>query len=373
MRRALAAAVLLVACGRSGPGEALDGLWVLVGVGDGTVIGSPVVEFSGGRIGGWIGCSSFVGEYSVSGTTLRVVDIRAAEAACGTDELFRQEQRILDVLGTSPQFAIEGDRLTLSGLGRLTFERSDAAPSSPALRLTAYVSPRPGEVLLEWAGGPSGFRQWEYRAVSFPEYADPEWNTTSSRSVRLNLTPGRPYYFMVRERGDPRDPRESNPNAAVWLHTLRRDDDGVVRNVFGVPLEPGERFWIDYYGLWVKAPPVGKFVFWHDNMCVGYFLLELTLPTDLGEVVVIAKFWMVPAREDVDRWAEVWGAELLSGRARELQLPDALTAHDRAKLADTPEMREAYRLLVQVIEEAFGGYPPTASDELAERISNGCI
>ena len=242
----------------------------------------------------------------------------------------------------------------------------DRVHDDTTLRLTAYVAPRPGEVVLEWTGGPSRFRRWEYSTWGGDNWPDPVWRAVPEdagrgRRIRLSLEPGLGYEFKIRERGDPRDPAETNPRAVARVGAPGVGEHGLTY-IYGQPLEPGARFWLGYHGLPVTAPPEGKLIIRIPSGCSG-MLIEfiLTLPTDDGEAVAYAELVSVPVDrvEDVESIAESSGLEV--------RVWD-LTAREHAKSAENPDLRAAYRLMVDVLESVFGRYPATASEGLADSV-----
>jgi hypothetical protein len=250
------------------------------------------------------------------------------------------------------------------------------------LRLTAYITPRPGEVLLEWTGGPSGYRRWEYSMSEYrlgpPEgWTDDEWRSVprgTGRRLRLSglETPLLSYVFKIRERGDPRDPAETNPQAVARGGVVHVRDDGT-RIYWNRPLEPGERFWLYLYEVWVTAPAEGELVLGPFPTCDQNLELALTLPTADGEVRVTAYLWMWPfdsVRRERHAVA-IAAPEALLAPAHE-RAGGGPTARESAEHAATPELRAAYGLLVQAIESMFGEYPPTASEQFEDAAAGAC-
>lgn len=89
------------------------------------VLGEPTIEFSTEDFTGWTGCNAYGGEYSVRGSELRLRDLTWTEAGCPSQALFRQEQRMQDLLATVERFEVTDARLTLHSEGGQTavFER----------------------------------------------------------------------------------------------------------------------------------------------------------------------------------------------------------------------------------------------------------
>ena len=258
----------------------------------------------------------------------------------------------------------------------------DRVYDDTTLRLTAYTTPRPGEVLLEWTGGPSGFTRWEYSMSEFSLGPPEGWNDHAWRSVpdgtgrRLRVAgleaSSRSYEFKIRERGDPRDPAETNPGAVTHGFPARVRDDGT-RSYWNSRLEPGERFWLSLYEVWVTAPAEGVLVLTPFYQCNQNLWLELTLPTANGEVWVMTVLWVWPSdyRDRETHHVAVEAPEALLAPAYERSM-GGLTALEGAEHHATPELRAAYRLLAQAIESMFGGYPPTASEQFDEAAAEAC-
>lgn len=108
-----------------------DTEWRLVALGSAdapaaVVGGDPTAEFTtAADMTGWTGCNSYGARYSVRESELRLYDLEWTEAGCPSQELFRQEQRMQDLLATVERFEVAGDRLTLHSEGGqvLVFER----------------------------------------------------------------------------------------------------------------------------------------------------------------------------------------------------------------------------------------------------------
>ena len=245
------------------------------------------------------------------------------------------------------------------------------------LRLTAYVGPRPGEVVLEWTGGPSGYQRWEYSTLGWPDWPDPVWRDVPEhagmgRQMRLSLTPDKWYEFKIRERGDERDPAETNPGAVVEIVTPSVADDGSTR-FWDRPLEPGARFWFGYHGVHVTAPPEGKLlVRWYAECVEALVGLSVTLDTDGREVRAYTELWVMPPHLDREKWAVLVETPGLLDSYELPAYPHGLTAREQAEQAGTPEKRAAYRLLADAIESMFNGYPPTAPESLERALSRIC-
>ena len=126
-------AFLIAACGDSGREE--DPLanteWRLVALGNAdppteVVAGNPTAEFTTATdMTGWTGCNSYAARYSARESELRLDDLTWTEAGCPSQALFRQEQRMQDLLATVEWFEIPGQQLTLHSEGgqALVFEK----------------------------------------------------------------------------------------------------------------------------------------------------------------------------------------------------------------------------------------------------------
>lgn len=81
------------------------------------VAGNPTAEFSTADVTGWPGCNAYAAGYSVRRSELRLADLAWTEAGCPSQELFRQEERMLDSLATVERFKVPGRALTLHSAG----------------------------------------------------------------------------------------------------------------------------------------------------------------------------------------------------------------------------------------------------------------
>ncbi len=121
---------LVVACGSEGNPLA-NTEWRLVALGNADApaevgAGDPTAEFTTAEdMTGWTGCNSYAARYSARESELRLDDLMWTEAGCPSDALFRQEQRMQDLLATVERFEISEEQLTLHSEGEqvLVFER----------------------------------------------------------------------------------------------------------------------------------------------------------------------------------------------------------------------------------------------------------
>ncbi len=121
---------LLAACGSEGNPLA-NTEWRLVALGNAdapaeVVAGDPTAKFTTATdMTGWTGCNSYAARYRSGGSELRLDDLTWTEAGCPSQVLFRQEQRMQDLLATVERFEVSEERLTLRSKGgqALVFQR----------------------------------------------------------------------------------------------------------------------------------------------------------------------------------------------------------------------------------------------------------
>ena len=120
---------LMVACSSEGNPLA-NTEWRLVALGDADapdeVVGKATAKFTTATdMTGWSGCNSYGARYSAGESDLRLDDLEWTEAGCPSQELFRLEQRMQDLLVTVERFEVSGEQLTLHGNGEqvLVFHR----------------------------------------------------------------------------------------------------------------------------------------------------------------------------------------------------------------------------------------------------------
>ena len=101
----------------------------------------------------------------------------------------------------------------------------------PPLELTAFSGSRPGEVILEWRGGPAGVINWQFRLQRHPEDEDAEWRDVPLERIGpttlrlLGVLPERvDTYVSIRPRG-------GGPEAADWIVVPPAGSDGFVRSI----------------------------------------------------------------------------------------------------------------------------------------------
>ena len=124
-------AFLIVACsGEENPLANTE--WQLVAMGKAdspteVVEGSPTAKFTTDTdMTGWTGCNAYGARYSLEESDLRLDELTWTEAGCPSQALFRQEQRMQDLLATVESFEVSGERLTLHSEGGqvMVFERA---------------------------------------------------------------------------------------------------------------------------------------------------------------------------------------------------------------------------------------------------------
>ncbi len=110
---------LLAACGSEG--NPLSGTeWRLVALGNAdapaeVVVGDPTAKFTTATdMTGWTGCNSYGARYRARQPELRLDHLTWTEAGCPSQALFRQEQRMQDLLTTVELFEVSEERLTPS-------------------------------------------------------------------------------------------------------------------------------------------------------------------------------------------------------------------------------------------------------------------
>ena len=127
----LVVSALLAACGDGDRNPLASTEWRLVALGDAdapaeVLGGDPTTRFTTATdMTGWTGCNAYGASYRVRDSELRLDELTWTEAGCPSQALFRQEQRMQDLLATVERFEVSGDRLTLYSEGgqALIFER----------------------------------------------------------------------------------------------------------------------------------------------------------------------------------------------------------------------------------------------------------
>ena len=130
-------AFLIAACGGE-ENPLANTEWKLVALGNAdapteVVGGNPTAEFTTATdMTGWTGCNSYGARYTARESQLRLDDLRWTEAGCPSQALFRQEQRMQDLLATVERFEVSGDQLTLHSEGgqALVFQRLEGRRQS---------------------------------------------------------------------------------------------------------------------------------------------------------------------------------------------------------------------------------------------------
>ncbi len=114
------------------PAELLDTYWKLVELDGQPIAMAPTAQrevritlASGGtRAFGFAGCNTFTGAYTHEGSTLRFTQLAGTQMAC-VAPFMALEKQILDMLGSSTGYRIDGQRLTLL-TGTLPLARFEA-------------------------------------------------------------------------------------------------------------------------------------------------------------------------------------------------------------------------------------------------------
>ena len=124
-------ALLIAACsGEENPLANTE--WQLVAMGNAdspteVVAGNPSAKFTTATdMTGWTGCNAYGARYTVGESDLRLDELMWTEAGCPSQALFRQEQRMQDLLATVETFEVSDERLTLHSEGGqvMVFERA---------------------------------------------------------------------------------------------------------------------------------------------------------------------------------------------------------------------------------------------------------
>lgn len=130
------ALVLLMAACRGEENPLANTEWRLEALGNAgapaeVTAGNPTARFTTGTdMTGWTGCNSYGARYTARGQELRLEELTWTEAGCPSEALFRQEQRIQDLLATVERFEVSGNRLTLYSAGQqaMVFENTGTPP-----------------------------------------------------------------------------------------------------------------------------------------------------------------------------------------------------------------------------------------------------
>lgn len=165
-------------------------LWVLESFGtpsaETAVTGETplTLEFTlDGQVGGYGGCNSFGGSYTVEGNRLVLGEIVSTLVACVDTTLMNQEVEYLNALQTVAEFQVDGDRLAITyheGQGTLNFISAAAnpteeeatptetpapeaaAPSTPALEPVAGITTGDSQHFLWNCYSCSGNQMWSF-------------------------------------------------------------------------------------------------------------------------------------------------------------------------------------------------------------------
>ena len=108
--------VCLSACGQvAGNIDLGDSQWLLVDMaGEPPLPGSRItIGFEDGQVRGHLGCNSFSGPYSLSGSALEFGLLMSTLMACVEDDLMQQESRMFELIGQVDEAQLIEGRLHL--------------------------------------------------------------------------------------------------------------------------------------------------------------------------------------------------------------------------------------------------------------------
>jgi len=113
-------ALALAACDEAGQEDrvSLTGTaWIAQSINGKPVIepGGVTLTFSDERVTGRSGCNTYFGAAEHKNGTLKIGSIGATKMACLRDGLMQQESEFLNTLQAAQNYAVESDRLTLTG------------------------------------------------------------------------------------------------------------------------------------------------------------------------------------------------------------------------------------------------------------------
>jgi heat shock protein HslJ len=120
---ALAAALLLAACGAGG-GQNLAGTsWRLVEANGQLApagVEATITFEEGGQVSGSGGCNSYGGTYSVDGNSITFSQIISTMMACQDEGVMALESTFLDALNAGGTFDVQGNTLTIDAANGTT-------------------------------------------------------------------------------------------------------------------------------------------------------------------------------------------------------------------------------------------------------------
>lgn len=126
-RLALFALPLLAACATSGPaGPVLVGTqWTFVSIdGKAPVSGRTSLSIEEGRIGANVGCNGMGSDLKIEGGRLMTNGIISTKMFC--EPIMGQEMVVGALLGASPSYSVDGDRMVLTSAGhRVELKRAN--------------------------------------------------------------------------------------------------------------------------------------------------------------------------------------------------------------------------------------------------------
>ena len=228
----------------------------------------------------------------------------------------------------------------------------------PPLELTVSYGSRPGEVILEWSGGPAGVDDWQFHVGALPSDEDAQWRDvprghvgplkrTDETTLRLLgvLPTDRRSYVSIRPRG-------GYLEAGQYVGVPVAGSDGIVRASFG-RLEGGGEYRLHTTEYLFKVPDRGEW-------SVFAILDDYANVIRVAEEETGAYAWLdLRTATEATWWATGWwyGYEGGAYRAR---------ARTRA-----PAERAAYRLMEELL--ASIRYQPEPPDPAIRAINGGAV
>jgi heat shock protein HslJ len=152
----------------------------------------------GSSLSGKTGCNDYQGAYSAGqGNTLSISGLTSTKAACPNDELRRQEEALLSLLGSAVSYSISGKQLqirTAQG-GTLNLSSVPPEPVGPKAVIAAPTSGLVGEVLTfdgyQSQAGTTPIVSYEWRMGDGTKFFGPvyeySYDTPGSYEVSLEV------------------------------------------------------------------------------------------------------------------------------------------------------------------------------------------
>ena len=217
------------------------------------------------------------------------------------------------------------------------------------LELTVFAGSRPGEVILEWRGGPAGVAEWQFRLQRYPEDEDAEWRDMPLERIgpleragptTLRLRGVLPedvlMYVSIRPRGGGLEARD-------WIEVLPTGSDGVVHAYSRAKLEHGGTFRLGSSDYVFTVPDRGQWI-----VSTGGGPPNVITVTD---TVTGADVWIDPETGTEATW---WDGESYGARATRTRVP---------------AVQASYRLIGEMLESIR--YQPEDSDPAIRAIIEG--